>query len=122
MGSNGSKAAGHLSRPDHRSGSFGSSVGPSPGRVTRRRSLPTDITCDLRSVRPRSISTGSRIHRCNRIACGRRAPSAVRPEGKAFVENERGEGELVPFVTPRALQFEEMPYLARQSSVLRAVP
>jgi N-ethylmaleimide reductase len=42
------------------------------------------------------------------------APSAVRPEGKAFVENERGEGELVPFVTPRALQLEEMPYVVRQ--------
>jgi hypothetical protein len=42
--------------------------------------------------------------------------------GQGIVENERGEGELVPFVTPRALQFEEMPHLARQSSVLRAVP
>ena len=26
------------------------------------------------------------------------APSAIIPEGKAFIENERGEGELVPFV------------------------
>src|SRR5262249_5349873 len=31
-----------------------------------------------------------------------------------FIENDRGQGELVPFVTPRALQIEEMPYLVRQ--------
>jgi N-ethylmaleimide reductase len=42
------------------------------------------------------------------------APSAIRPSGEAFIENENGEGELVPFVTPRALQIEEMPYLVRQ--------
>lgn len=30
------------------------------------------------------------------------APSAIVPEGTAFIENERGEGELVPFVRPRA--------------------
>src|ERR1700726_3304723 len=42
------------------------------------------------------------------------APSAVIPEGKAFIENERGEGELVPFVRPRALNIEEMPFLVRQ--------
>ena len=42
------------------------------------------------------------------------APSPVRPEGMAFIENERGEGQLVPFVTPRALQPEEMPYVVRQ--------
>lgn len=42
------------------------------------------------------------------------APSAVTPAGKAFIENERGEGQLVPFVRPRALQIEEMPYLVRQ--------
>jgi len=42
------------------------------------------------------------------------APSAITPAGKAFIENERGEGELVPFVRPRALAFEEMPYLIRQ--------
>ena len=42
------------------------------------------------------------------------APSAVRPSGQAFIENEDGEGQLVPFVTPRALQIEEMPYLVRQ--------
>jgi N-ethylmaleimide reductase len=42
------------------------------------------------------------------------APSAVRPEGQAFIENERGEGHLVPFVTPRALQTEEMPYVVEQ--------
>jgi N-ethylmaleimide reductase len=42
------------------------------------------------------------------------APSAIKPSGMAFVENENGEGELVPFVTPRALQVEEMPYLVRQ--------
>jgi len=42
------------------------------------------------------------------------APSAIIPEGKAFIENERGEGELVPFVRPRALTFEEIPYLIGQ--------
>ncbi|MET3970613.1 alkene reductase [Bradyrhizobium sp. S3.9.1] len=42
------------------------------------------------------------------------APSAVIPEGKAFIENERGEGELVPFVRPRALNIEEMPYIVAQ--------
>ena len=42
------------------------------------------------------------------------APSPVKPEGQAFIENERGEGELVPFVTPRALQLEEMPYIVEQ--------
>jgi N-ethylmaleimide reductase len=42
------------------------------------------------------------------------APSAIKPAGMAFIENEHGEGELVPFVTPRALQIEEMPYLVRQ--------
>src|ERR1700692_3085788 len=36
------------------------------------------------------------------------APSAIKPSGEAFIENENGEGELVPFVTPRALQIEEM--------------
>jgi N-ethylmaleimide reductase len=42
------------------------------------------------------------------------APSAIRSAGMAFVENENGQGELVPFVMPRALQIEEMPYLVRQ--------
>src|SRR6266404_5606940 len=42
------------------------------------------------------------------------APSAIKPAGSAFIENARGEGELVPFVTPRALQIEEMPYLVWQ--------
>jgi N-ethylmaleimide reductase len=42
------------------------------------------------------------------------APSAIIPEGKAFIENQRGEGELVPFVRPRALTMEEMPFLVRQ--------
>jgi 2,4-dienoyl-CoA reductase-like NADH-dependent reductase (Old Yellow Enzyme family) len=42
------------------------------------------------------------------------APPAIKPSGQAFIENENGEGELVPFVTPRALQIEEMPYLVRQ--------
>jgi N-ethylmaleimide reductase len=42
------------------------------------------------------------------------APSAIIPQGTAFIENERGEGELVPFVRPRALQTEEMPYLVGQ--------
>src|ERR1700761_4544242 len=42
------------------------------------------------------------------------APSAIKPSGQAFIENEKGEGELVPFVAPRALGIEEMPYLVRQ--------
>ncbi|HYQ93057.1 MAG TPA: alkene reductase [Candidatus Competibacteraceae bacterium] len=42
------------------------------------------------------------------------APSAIKPAGQAFIENDKGEGELVPFVTPRALQLEEMPYLVQQ--------
>jgi N-ethylmaleimide reductase len=42
------------------------------------------------------------------------APSAIKPSGEAFIENENGEGELVPFVTPRALQIEEMPYIVKQ--------
>jgi N-ethylmaleimide reductase len=42
------------------------------------------------------------------------APSPVTPHGTAFIENERGEGEFVPFIRPRALQIEEMPYLVQQ--------
>lgn len=42
------------------------------------------------------------------------APSAVKPAGTAFIENEQGEAELVPFVMPRALQIEEMPYIVQQ--------
>ncbi len=42
------------------------------------------------------------------------APSAIKPAGQAFIENERGEGELVPFVAPRGLQLIEMPYLVQQ--------
>ncbi|WP_077728205.1 alkene reductase [Methylocaldum sp. 14B] len=42
------------------------------------------------------------------------APSAIRPSGTAFIVNERGEGEMVPFVTPRAMAIEEMPYIVKQ--------
>lgn len=42
------------------------------------------------------------------------APSAIKPAGHAFIVNEKGEGALIPFVTPRALQTEEMPYLVGQ--------
>jgi N-ethylmaleimide reductase len=42
------------------------------------------------------------------------APSAIKPSGEAFIENKNGEGELVPFVAPRPLQIEEMPYLVQQ--------
>jgi N-ethylmaleimide reductase len=42
------------------------------------------------------------------------APSAIKPTGQAFIENMFGEGQLVPFVTPRALETEELPYLVRQ--------
>jgi N-ethylmaleimide reductase len=38
------------------------------------------------------------------------APSAIKPRGQAFIENDKGGGELVPFVTPRALQTEEIPF------------
>lgn len=42
------------------------------------------------------------------------APSAITPAGEAFIENDEGEGQLVPFVQPRALQIEEMPYIVQQ--------
>ena len=42
------------------------------------------------------------------------APSAIKPRGEAFIEDEDGEGVMVPFVTPRALQTEELPYIVRQ--------
>ena len=42
------------------------------------------------------------------------APSAITPAGNAFIENEKGEGQLAPFVRPRPLQIEEMPYLVQQ--------
>src|SRR6516164_4535470 len=42
------------------------------------------------------------------------APSATRPAGEAFIENERREGEMVPFVMPRALETVEIPYVVRQ--------
>lgn len=42
------------------------------------------------------------------------APSPVRPSGMAFIENDRGEAELVPFVTPRALDTVEMSYVVAQ--------
>jgi N-ethylmaleimide reductase len=42
------------------------------------------------------------------------APSAIKPTGQAFIEDEEGHPAMVPFETPRALQLEEMPYLVRQ--------
>jgi N-ethylmaleimide reductase len=42
------------------------------------------------------------------------APSAIAPSGEAFVEAENGGAALVPFVPPRALQLEEMPYVVQQ--------
>src|SRR3979490_2743999 len=42
------------------------------------------------------------------------APSAIIPQGKAFIENDRGEGELVPFVRPRPLNIDETPYVVAQ--------
>ncbi|MDB5795306.1 MAG: NADH:flavin oxidoreductase [Noviherbaspirillum sp.] len=42
------------------------------------------------------------------------APSAIRPNAQAFIENIRGEGENVPCAQPRALYSEEMPYVVRQ--------
>ncbi len=42
------------------------------------------------------------------------APSAIPPTGMAFTTNARGEPELVPFVTPRALETDEMPDIVKQ--------
>jgi N-ethylmaleimide reductase len=42
------------------------------------------------------------------------APSAITPQGQAFIANDRGEGQMVPFVRPRALETEEMPYVVVQ--------
>lgn len=42
------------------------------------------------------------------------APSAIAPAGMAFIANQRGEGEFAPFVPPRALATEEMPYIVKQ--------
>ncbi|CAH1386006.1 alkene reductase [Candidatus Nitrotoga sp. M5] len=42
------------------------------------------------------------------------APSAIKPNGEAFIGNEKGQGKMVPFVTPRALQIDEIPYIVRQ--------
>lgn len=42
------------------------------------------------------------------------APSAIAPSGMAFTANEQGVPELLPFVTPRALALEEMPYIVKQ--------
>lgn len=42
------------------------------------------------------------------------APSAITPSGQAFIESENGESAFVPFVAPRALQIEEIPYLVQQ--------
>lgn len=36
------------------------------------------------------------------------APSAIRPDGKAFVPGDDGKGAQVPFVTPRALETDEV--------------
>lgn len=42
------------------------------------------------------------------------APSALLPPGEAFIANEQGQGMLVPFVVPRALDSAELPYLVQQ--------
>lgn len=42
------------------------------------------------------------------------SPSAIKPAGQAFIEGENGQGELVPFATPRALEIDELPYLVQQ--------
>jgi N-ethylmaleimide reductase len=42
------------------------------------------------------------------------APSAIRPSGEAFIEDEEGHPALVPFETPRALETVEIPYVLRQ--------
>ncbi len=42
------------------------------------------------------------------------APSAIAPSGQAFVTNAQGEPELVPFVTPRALETREIEGIIQQ--------
>jgi N-ethylmaleimide reductase len=42
------------------------------------------------------------------------APSAIKPAGEAFIENELGEGEMVPFLAPRAIETVEIPYVVHQ--------
>jgi N-ethylmaleimide reductase len=42
------------------------------------------------------------------------APSAIKPAGEAFIENEVGAGEMIPFITPRALETVEVPHVVRQ--------
>ena len=42
------------------------------------------------------------------------APSAVKPKGEAFIEGEDGRGRMAPFVAPRALLTEELPYIVQQ--------
>ena len=42
------------------------------------------------------------------------APSAIRPAGHAFIEREDGTGGFAEFVTPRALETGEIPYIVRQ--------
>lgn len=44
------------------------------------------------------------------------APSAIAPSGQAFVTNARGEPELLPFETPRALRTDELPGIVGQFS------
>jgi len=38
------------------------------------------------------------------------APSAVQPKAEAFDHNERGEDVVPPYVKPRTLQVEELPW------------
>ncbi|AAU93057.1 NADH-dependent flavin oxidoreductase, Oye family [Methylococcus capsulatus str. Bath] len=42
------------------------------------------------------------------------APSAIAPTGMAFIVNAEGQGELVPFVTPRVLELDEIPGIVGQ--------
>lgn len=42
------------------------------------------------------------------------APSALAPTGQAFITDTYGAPQFVPFVTPRALAIEEMPYIVQQ--------
>src|SRR5262245_31271938 len=42
------------------------------------------------------------------------ARSAILPAGEAFIENESGAPEMVPFIAPRALETREIPHIIRQ--------
>jgi N-ethylmaleimide reductase len=73
---------------------------------------------DFEPLIPTGGTPHVRVHHTHRVGhrCAENGRGfAVRAgQGEAFIENGNGEGELVPFVMPRALQIEEMPYIVQQ--------